>query len=177
MYLSCLWRDLCQLQSCLRAASSALCFLHMISYTLCLVCVWVRAYMRTCVCTCVCVRRAISKEANSLVDRNCYGLEVKPLAAVMQVEPHKPHQSHQQHNEAELPNGATPTNTPLLLPRWWQAEVERQHAQCQAGSNRQARCTGPGSCRRRPVERYMVFSYKIDEQKTSQRLHRAGSFS
>lgn len=90
------------------------------------------------VCVCVCARRAISKEANSLVDRNCYGLEVEPLAAVMQVEPHKPHQSQQQHNEAELPNGATPATMRLLLPQQRQAQLGRQHAEGQAGSVGQA---------------------------------------
>lgn len=87
---------------------------------------------------CLCRFRAISKEANSLVDRNCYGLEVEPLAAVMQVEPHKPHQSQQQNNEAELPNRATPATTRLLLPRQRKAQLGRQHAQGQADSVGQA---------------------------------------
>lgn len=71
-----------------------------------------------CVCASLCVRAfmAISKGANSLVDRNCDGLEVEPLAAVMQVQPHKPHQSQQQYNEAELLNTATPVPARSSLP-------------------------------------------------------------
>lgn len=97
------------------------------------------------VCVCVCAFRAISKEANSLVDRNCYGLEVEPLAAVMQVEPHKPHQSQQRYNEAELPNRATPATMRLLLPGQRQAQLGRQHAEYQAGSVGQARGAGASS--------------------------------
>lgn len=91
-----------------------------------------------CVCaTCVC--RIISKEANSLVDRNSNGLKVEPLAAVMQVKPHKPHQSQQQNNEAELLNGVMPASVRLLLlPRQRQAELGRQHAQGESGSIRQS---------------------------------------
>ena len=107
--------------------SAAMCVFRKVSTRFCSVCVNVYPYafpppVCVCVCVCACVRvcvcafRAISKEANSLVDRNCYGLEVEPLAAVMQVEPHKPHQSQQRHNEAELPNRATPATMRLLLP-------------------------------------------------------------
>lgn len=94
----------------------------------------------------VCACRAISKEANSLVDRNCYGLEVEPLAAVMQVEPRKPHQSQQQYNEAELLNGAMPaTMQLLLLPQKRQAQLGWQHAESQTDSIRQTWRTGARS--------------------------------
>lgn len=95
-----------------------------------------------CVCvrvcaTCVC--RIISKEANSLVDRNSNGLKVEPLAAVMQVKPHKPHQSQQQNNEGELLNGVMPASVRLLLlPRQRQAQLGWQHAQGESGSIRQS---------------------------------------
>ena len=103
MYVPSMWRDLC-------ARSESVYVVHLcVCVSLC--------FPSTRLCVYVCAFRAISKEANSLVDRNCYGLEVEPLAAVMQVEPHKPHQSHQQHNEAELPNRATPATMRLLLPR------------------------------------------------------------
>lgn len=105
------------------------------------VCVFMRSSsMHVCVC------RAISKEANSLVDRNCYGLEVEPLAAVMQVEPQKPHQSQQQYNEAELLNGAMPaTMQLLLLPQQRQAQLRWQHGESQTRSVRQTRRTGARS--------------------------------
>lgn len=98
----------------------------------------------------VCIRvwvqgRVISKGANSLVDRNCDGLEVEPLAAVMQVEPRKPHQSQQRYNEAEAANTATPAPMRLLLPRQRQAQLGRQHAECQTGSVVQARGAGTTS--------------------------------
>lgn len=93
----------------------------------------------------MCAFRPISKEANSLVDRNCYGLEVEPLAAVMQVEPHKPHQSQQRYNEAEAANRATPAPMRLLLPGQRQAQLGRQHAECQAGLVRRARGAGTRS--------------------------------
>lgn len=83
---------------------------------------------------CVCAFRAISKEANSLVDRNCNGLKVEPLAPVMQVEPHKPHQSQQRYNEAEPLNTATPATMRLLLPRQQQTQLGWQHAEGQPGS-------------------------------------------
>lgn len=89
--------------------------------------------------------RGISKGANSLVDRNCNGLEVEPLAAVMQVEPRKPHQSQQRHNEAEAANTATPAPMRLLLPGQRQAQLGRQHAECQTGSVGQARGAGATS--------------------------------
>lgn len=87
----------------------------------------------------------ISKGANSLVDRNCNGLKVEPLAAVMQVEPHKPHQSQQRYNEAEAANTTTPAPMRLLLPGQRQAQLGRQHAECQAGSVGQARGAGTAS--------------------------------
>lgn len=120
--------DLCQ-QQCVRLKSFAR------------LCVFMRSSsMHVCVC------RAISKEANSLVDRNCYGLEVEPLAAVMQVEPQKPHQSQQQYNEAELLNGAMPaTMQLLLLPQQRQAQLRWQHGESQTRSVRQTRRTGARS--------------------------------
>lgn len=132
-------RDLCQQQCVLEKClcSSVLC-----------VCACVSMHpplTHTCVRVCVCAFGAISKEANSLVDRNCYGLEVEPLAAVMQVESHKPHQSQQRYNEAELPNRATPATMRLLLPGQRQAQLGRQHAEYQAGSVGQARGAGASS--------------------------------
>lgn len=103
--------------------------------------------IRVCVRVCVWggLGEAISKGANSLVDRNCDGLEVEPLAAVMQVEPCKPHQSQQRYNEAEAANAAAPAPMRLLLPGQRQAQLGRQHAECQTGSVGQARGAGATS--------------------------------
>lgn len=106
-------------------------------------------FPHVCLRACTCAHDVI-KEGNSLVDRNCNGLEVKPLAAVMQVKPHKPHQSKQQHNEAELLNGVMPATRKLLLlllPQQRQAQLRWQHAEGQADSIRQSWRTGTGSSR------------------------------
>lgn len=140
--------------------STALCVcsksVHVVHVCALCVCMCIHMLPHPYVCECVC--RAISKEANSLVDRNCYGLEEEPLAAVMQVEPHKPHQSHQQHNEAELLNRATAASMwLLLLPQQQQAKVGRQHVEGQACSVGQTWGAGTRYCQCWSVFRHTIY--------------------